>query len=80
MPRHSQAIIHLDSIIANYQLATSLAPNSKNIAVIKADAYGHGCLQVAQALQEYVPAYGVAIFEEAVYLRTKGIKKPILVL
>ena len=80
MPRFSKALINLDAIIANYKLAISYAPHSKNIAVIKADAYGHGSLQVAQALQKYVPAFAVAIFEEAKYLRDNGIKKPILVL
>lgn len=80
MPRAAQAIIHLDAIIANYLLAQSFAPQSKNIAIIKADAYGHGSVQVALALQAYVPAFGVAIFEEAVILRDAGITKPILVL
>jgi alanine racemase len=80
MPRHTKATIHLDAIIANYQLAEKLAPNSKNIAVIKADAYGHGAIRVAQALEPFVPAFAVAIFEEAVVLREAGIRKPLLVL
>ncbi|GAC18934.1 alanine racemase [Paraglaciecola arctica] len=80
MPRNTKATIHLDAIIANYQLAVQAAPNSENIAVIKADAYGHGSVRVAQALEPYVPAFAVAIFEEAVVLREAGIRKPLLVL
>lgn len=80
MPRHTKATIHLAAIVANYQLANKVAPSSKNIAVIKADAYGHGSIQVAQALEPFVPAFAVAIFEEAVLLRSAGINKPILVL
>ncbi len=80
MPRNTKAIIHLDAIKANYQLANQYAPQSKSIAVIKADAYGHGCIEVAQALETQVPAFAVAIFEEAVQLREAGITKPILIL
>lgn len=80
MPRHTQATIHLDAIVKNYQLANLWAPKSKNIAVIKADAYGHGSVKVAEALAPYVPAFAVAIFEEAVVLKDAGIQNPILVL
>jgi len=80
MPRNTKTIIHLDAIKANYKLASQYAPQSKNIAVIKADAYGHGCIEVAQALETLVPAFAVAIFEEAVQLREAGITKPILIL
>lgn len=80
MPRHTQATIHLDAIIKNYQLANAWAPNSRNIAVIKADAYGHGSVQVARALAPFAPAFAVAIFEEAVILKDAGIQNPILVL
>ncbi len=80
MPRNTKAIIHLDAIKANYQLANQYAPQSKSIAVIKADAYGHGCIQVAQALETQVPAFAVANFEEAIQLREAEITKPILIL
>jgi len=80
MPRHTQAIIDVEAIKANYQLAEQTAPESKTIAVIKADAYGHGSVKVAEALQSSVPAFAVAIFEEAVVLREAGITKPILIL
>ncbi len=80
MARHTKAIIHLDAIKANYQLANQLAPDSQNIAVIKANAYGHGCIEVARHLESMVPAFAVAFIEEAVELRDGGITKPILIL
>ena len=80
MPRATRAVINLAHIKSNFKQAELWAPNSKNMAIIKANAYGHGALQVAKALEPIVPAFGVAIFEEAVKLRNAGIKKDILVL
>lgn len=50
------------------------------MAIVKADAYGHGALPVAKALEPIVDAYGVATIEEAVDLRINNIQKPILIL
>lgn len=80
MPRHTRATIHLDHIRHNYELVNRLAPQSKNMAIIKANAYGHGLIEVANSLSQLVPAFGVAIFEEALTLRDSGIQQPILVL
>ncbi len=80
MYRKTVAIVDLDAIRENYSLAAALAPQSKNIAVIKANAYGHGMLRVAQALQDIAPAFAVAIIDEALELRAGGISQPILVL
>lgn len=52
----------------------------KIMAVIKADAYGHGDIQVAEALNDIVDAYGVAIAEEALRLRQHGVGKMLLIL
>lgn len=52
----------------------------KIMAVIKADAYGHGDIQVAEALNDIVDAYGVAIAEEALRLRQHGVGKMVLIL
>ena len=52
----------------------------KIMAVIKADAYGHGDVQVAEALEDLVDAYGVAVAEEALHLREQGIGKMLLIL
>lgn len=50
------------------------------MAVIKADAYGHGAINVARILQHVSPRFAVAIIEEAVALREAGITVPIVVL
>ena len=80
MSRHTQAVINLSHIKSNFKMANQWAPNSKNMAIIKANAYGHGLIETAKSLEPIVPAFGVAIFEEAIRLRNSGIKKDILVL
>ncbi|MGB0665089.1 MAG: alanine racemase [Pontibacterium sp.] len=84
MSRPTKATINLSAIGHNYTLAKQLQPNSKAVAIIKADAYGHGAKAVASYLESQatlnVDAFGVACIEEAVELREGGIKKPILLL
>ena len=53
---------------------------SKLLAMVKADAYGHGVAQVAPLLATQVDAFGVAFLEEALALRAQGINTPIAVL
>ncbi|MCX8018697.1 MAG: alanine racemase, partial [Rhodocyclaceae bacterium] len=48
--RPLRARIHLEAIRHNYRLAKSAAPQAKALAVIKANAYGHGAVAVARAL------------------------------
>jgi len=81
MTRRCTASINLSAIKENYLYAKFLAPNSKSIAIIKADAYGHGAIKVAKELNEVADAYGVACIEEAIELINSGIDKtPILLL
>ena len=81
MARKCTASINLSAIKENYLYAKSLAPSSKAIAIIKADAYGHGAIKVAKELDEVADAYGVACIEEALELLNSGIDKtPILLL
>ena len=57
------------------------AKHAKVLAIVKADAYGHGVVPVATRLeQEGVDGFGVALAEEALELREAGIRVPILVL
>ena len=77
MSRPAKVIIDLEALRHNCQLANELSPESKTMAVIKADAYGHGAVQVAQVLEGLVPAFGVACIEEALELREAGIDTPI---
>jgi alanine racemase len=63
------------------QLASLLSPRTKLMAVVKADAYGHGAVTVAQtALQSGASWLGVATVPEGIQLREAGIKAPILIL
>ena len=64
----------------NIEKIHSLAPNSKIIAVVKANAYGHGVEFVSQTVQDNVDCFGVARLGEALRLRSNGITKPILLL
>ncbi|TVP47391.1 MAG: alanine racemase [Halomonas sp.] len=78
--RPLEAHIDLDALRHNYQLACRCAPQSRSVAVVKADAYGHGALACAQALESQVPAFAVACIEEAMVLRQGGITRPIVLL
>ncbi|WP_251978868.1 alanine racemase [Salinicola avicenniae] len=80
MARPIVADIDLDALRRNYSLAQTLAPNSQAIAVIKADAYGHGAVACAKALSHQAPAFAVASLEEARALREAAIRQPILLL
>ncbi|MFY0665581.1 MAG: alanine racemase [Natronospirillum sp.] len=80
MARNAIATVHLDAIRHNYQLAKAQAPNAQAAAIVKANAYGHGAVRVAQALANDVDCFGVACIEEAIELRVAGIKQPILLL
>lgn len=76
-----QANINLDAIYDNFYRARQLLrPQTKLMAIVKADAYGHGAVEVAQTIDELADAYGVAILEEGIELRKAGIQKPILIL
>lgn len=76
-----QANINLDAIHDNVKAAKSLTKKgTKLMAIIKADAYGHGAVRVAETLDDIADAYGVAILEEGIELRQAGVTKPILIL
>ena len=79
LSRRPQAIIDLAALEHNFARVKQLAPNSKVLAVLKANAYGHGMLAVAQALKQ-ADALGVARLDEALALRAGGIARPIVLL
>lgn len=80
MARPLIADIDLEALRHNYCLARDLAPDSQAVAVLKADAYGHGALACARALEDLAPAFAVACIEEALVLREAGIATPIVLL
>ena len=57
-----------------------LTPGTRLMAVVKADAYGHGAIQVARTLSDFVCGFGVAVIEEALILRAARIDQMILIL
>jgi len=79
MSRPLVATINLHALRDNYQLAKRLH-GGKVLAVVKANAYGHGALRCAQALEAVADGFAVAAIEEAVALREGGISAPILLL
>jgi alanine racemase len=80
MSRPARARVDLAAIQHNYRYSKHLAHGSRAVAVVKADAYGHGAVAVAKALAAEADAFGVACIEEALELRGSGIDNPILLM
>ena len=80
--RRTWAEIKLDSIAYNYKkIREKIGPNVKFLGVVKADAYGHGSIQVSKLLQDLGADYlAVSSADEALELRVNGITMPILIL
>ena len=77
----SYASVNLASIRNNFdKLKALLAPETKTMAVVKADGYGHGAVAVAKTLEGRADYFAVADISEAKELRTNGIITPILIL
>ncbi len=75
------AEINLDSICDNIRNTRKIIDkDTKIMAIIKADGYGHGAVPIAKVLNPLVDAYGISIVEEGVELREAGVTKPILIL
>jgi len=77
--RHAQVSIDLGAIRHNYRLLKKISGENNLVAVVKADAYGHGAREVAMALPD-ADAFAVATVGEAVALRQAGIRQKTLVL
>lgn len=77
------AYVDLDAMLQNMEnMHANINPQTKMVAVIKTDGYGHGAVPMARELEKlpYVWGYAVATAEEAYILRECGMKKPILIL
>lgn len=79
MSQAARAVVDLSALRHNLNQVRQSAPQQQLIAVIKANAYGHGIVPVAQALAD-ADVFGVARLEEALSLRDAGIEKPLLLL
>jgi len=79
--RPTVAEIDLSAFAANVEAVRGLAGGASILAVVKADAYGHGAAPVSRALEAAgVEGFAVALVEEGIELREAGIGRPILVL
>ncbi len=76
MSRPAKVVISLSALRHNFNHIRTLAPDSKIMAIVKADAYGHGIARIAKSL-EHADAFGVACLEEARELRQANIKQRI---
>ena len=77
------ARVNLDAIEYNMEMMRiNLHPDTKMIAVVKTDAYGHGAVQVGRILEpkDYVWGYAVATADEALFMREHDLMKPVMVL
>lgn len=79
MSRPAEVVINLSALRHNFSRIRLLAPDSQIMAIVKADAYGHGIVRVAQALED-ADAFGVACLEEARQLREVNIRQRIILL
>ncbi len=71
--------IDMDAVLANFKAVKEKA-GVPVMAVVKADAYGHGAVQIAQLLEKECGFFGVSSLSEALELRRAGITVPILIL
>lgn len=79
MSRPGRVVIHLAAFRHNLSRVRELAPQCRVMAVVKADAYGHGLVRAARALAG-ADSFGVACIEEAEQLREAGIAHPVVLL
>ncbi len=77
--RPARALINLQALRHNYVLARKLCAD-KALAVVKADAYGHGAVACARALHDIADGFAVSCLEEALELRAAGVTLPIVLL
>lgn len=79
--RPTRSEIDLDALGHNYANIKKMAQGQKILAVVKANAYGHGAVEVSKELESLgVDMLGVAILREGIELRKAGIGKPVLLL
>lgn len=79
--RPTHLVINLDVLKENFRRIKNHSAPAKIMPILKANAYGHGLIRVAQLYQELNADYlGVAFLEEGILLREHGINTPILVL
>ena len=79
----AEIFINLDNLNSNIdEYKKIINKNTKIIAVVKTDAYGHGAVHISKELEknDYIYGFGVACVKEGIQLRKNKIEKPIIVL
>lgn len=79
MPRPTQAFIDLSALAHNLTIVRQYVPHARIMAVLKANAYGHGLLHTASALKD-VDGFALLELDAAISLRDAGYRQPILLL
>jgi len=77
MARKTLCTLSTANLLHNLEAIRTQAPKSKILAMVKANAYGHGIRSVSQRLQGFVDAFGVASIDEAMALRQAKVVTPI---
>jgi alanine racemase len=78
--RPTYALVSLSRLRANLAAVKAHAAPARTMAILKANAYGHGLEAVARCLAPQADSFGVALVEEGITLRRLGIRSPILVM
>lgn len=79
MARPIRALLSAEALRHNFARVRHFAPDARVMAIVKADAYGHGLVWVSRVLSE-ADGYGVASVDEGLTLRANGIRKPVCLL
>jgi len=80
LSRPIRATLDLSALRGNFSIARQSAQGAALWAVIKADAYGHGLMRAAEALDDLADGYALLDLDDAVALREAGFRQPILLL
>lgn len=80
MTRAAQALLSTENLLHNIAIIQKHAPRAQIMAMVKANAYGHGLRSVALRIQHIIDSFGVASIDEAQALRRVGITRPITLL
>ena len=80
MGRHTSCTLSTENLLHNVAVLRAKAPRAKMMAMVKANAYGHGLRSVGLRLDKHVDAMGVASIDEALALRQAGVTAPIVLI
>lgn len=80
MSRPTQITLSCDNLLHNFSVIRAFHPQCKMIAMVKANAYGHGIRSVSKVLEHHVEYLGVASIDEAIALRKAGITACIILM